>query len=87
MKNNINKSLLKDIEQLQFEIKKLNHFNNQLKFKLSVNPENEEVRRIFYELSGMLLSSNSKLNLSETQKTTIRSLFGDVATHAYKEKI
>lgn len=75
------------MELLQYEIKKLNNFNNQLKLKLTINPENEEVRRIFYELSGMLLSSNSKPNLTENQKSIIRSLFGDVATQAYKEKI
>ena len=75
------------MNNLSLRLNKINNFNNQLKQKLSVNPENAEVKRIFYELSGMLLSSNPKINLTESQKATIKVLFGDVATQAYKEKI
>ena len=84
---NKNKNLVKDIERLKFEVKKLNHLNDQMKKSLSINNYHEEIQKIVNELSGLMLSSNKNLNLTDKQKSIIKLLFGDIATKAYKEKI
>ena len=84
---NKNKNLVKDIERLEFEVKKLNHLNDQMKKSFSINNYHEEIQKILNELSGLMLSSNKNLNLTDKQKSIIKLLFGDIATKAYKEKI
>lgn len=52
-----------------------------------INENSEDLQHVINELSGMMLSSNRKINISDRQRDLVKILFGDVATQAYKDKI
>lgn len=74
-------------ERVEFEVKRLNHYNNELNTKLTINNRADEIMAIVGELSGMMLSSQRSANLTENQRSLVKNLFGDVATQGYKERI
>lgn len=74
-------------DRLEFDVKKLNHEKSQLERRIEINDKSEEIEAVVQQLSGMMLSSVNKANLSREQIKLIKYLFGDIATEGYKQRI
>jgi len=87
IKERLCRSQGKEIDRLNFEFKKLKYMNEQLERKISINDNSEHIQHVINELSGLMLSDSTSVNISSQQIGIVKQIFGDVATQAYKNKI
>jgi uncharacterized protein (DUF3084 family) len=82
-----NRCLKKEKERAEFELKKMNYTNEQLKKKINIQDNSEEIQHIINELCALLLNSTKKANIDNKQLEMVKLIFGDFAKEAYERKI
>lgn len=76
------------INELESEIDELKQLIKSFEMVSKNNSMSDSAKDVLEKLSVMLLHKNTDPDFfSENQKTLIRTLFGDYATHTYKDKI
>ena len=84
----INPKQLLRIQELEWEIDELKQLIGTFEVVSKKNSMTEDTKEVLEKLSVMFLSKNTDPSyFSESQKSLIRSLFGDYATMTYKDKI
>lgn len=76
-----------ELEKLKSEMQTLKLQNTELQKKVNIADNADEIQHVINELSSLMLSSDRSINFSDKQLKTIKYLFGDVATQAYKDRI
>lgn len=76
------------IQELENEVEEMKNLIKTFETSMRKTPTQDSTKELLEKLSVMLLYKNVDQNFfSESQKSLIRSLFGDFATSTYKDKI